>query len=127
MRLRTRQRRTERLSERATREIVLGWGSLRRSALGVVALLAIVAPLALLVYPTRGVTESLVVAGVVLGLGGLVVTGFALMALQNPRIDRTRAAWLGALLVVPPLALLPYWWLHVWRAPRLDARDADAG
>lgn len=117
VRLRARPRRTERLLHAARLEGVLRWSALRRAALGLAALLTIVGAISMVGLAMSG--SALEPEGAVaLGFGGLVVVAFALLALENPRIDRTRAAWLVAMALAPALALLPYWWLHVWRAPR---------
>jgi len=129
MRLRTRLRRTERLAERAKIEAVLHWGSVRRGALGLAALLAVVCSFWMLASAWSawgpGLRPGVVVVGV--GLDVVLVAAFALLALQNPRIVRSRRAWLVAMLLIAPVSLFAYWWLHVWRAPRLGPRLRAVG
>lgn len=118
----TRLERTTQRSQRAATERVLRWTRGRRAALGIGALVMLVSALGPLVSEDawRPIAPALRL-GVGIGLAVFDVVlaiGFAILALENPRLDRRRGSWLLALLVAPPLAAPLYWWLHVWHAPQ---------
>ncbi len=108
------------------REKVAHWGFGARVAAGVLALLSFALPLTILALGTwtdapLGV-QSFVAAApyAYFVFHVLLVFLFASFVLQNPRIYGLRTLWLTGVVLLPPIAVPAYWWMHVWNAPFVD-------
>jgi hypothetical protein len=61
-------------------------------------------------------------------LHAIITLFYVAFAGQNPRIERTRTAWMVALIAAGPVAIPVYWFIHVWRAPHAGRnRHVDDG
>jgi hypothetical protein len=115
---------------RVTRtEAIPRWSMTSRLVLGAWTFSMPLAALSVALYALVVAPE--VPAAVFAGVYYLITCHFILtlmylaFAAQNPRLEN-KVGWMMALVLAGPVAILVYWVMHVWHAPKVGQDDVDS-